>query len=511
MRRRLVALGAAAALLLAGCSGDGGTASSGGAADSEGTGTSLTIGEIVYPPSFDIDGYQISHYVVYFNAVFDTLIRQDGDGDLVPGLATAWEYDDSRTTLTLTLRDGIEFTDGTAFDADAVVANIEAFQATATPDLGNAQQIAAVTASDPTHVVITLAAPDPSLTRSFTGSLGFMASPASFTNADVKTNPVGTGPYTLDSDKTVVGSSYVFQKNPDYWDDSYHVYDTLTINCYEGSSALLNALQGGQLDAAAFSDFSSLDRAESAGYTVNTSQIDWAGLILFDRDGVMDAPLKDVRVRQAINYAFDRDGILEAIERGHGTVTSSVFGERTAGHDASLDSYYDFDPEKARELLAEAGYADGFTLTMPSASFIAQNLLTTVQQQLADIGITVTYTDTGNNFGSDLVAGKFSSTWMQLASADDWQFAQLALLPNATLNAFHTETADANALLETMQTGDEEEASAAAKELNAYVTENAWFAPLFRIDNLYLSNDKVKITMAADNVTPYLYLIQPAS
>ena len=514
MRRRLMAAGAAALILaLTACSGGGSadeasTSSSNAAASDP---MSLTIGEISFPASFDVNGYSIAHYVQYFNAVFDTLVRQDSDGGLARGLATEWVYDDARTTLTLTLRDDVTFTDGTAFDAAAVVANIENFQASSTPDLSNAQYITATTAVDPTHVAISLSAPDPMLLTWLTGSLGFMASPASFTSADVATNPVGTGPYILDTGATVIGSTYVFTKNPDYWDDSYTVYKNLTINYYETSTALLNAIQGGQVDAATFSDVASLPQVEAAGYTVYTSQLDWSGLILFDRDGTVDEALGDVKVRQAINYALDRDAILEVIQQGYGTATSQTFGLATDGYEKALDSYYTYDPEKAMDLLAQAGYADGITLTMPTTSMINQDLMATVQQQLAAVGITVTLQDTGTNFITDLLGAKYTTTWMQLATANDWQYAQLALVPNATFNVFHAENDQLNADFATMQSGTADEAAAAAKDVNQYLVENAWFAPLYRVDNFYVSNEKVTVMPAADNATPYLYLIQPAS
>lgn len=512
MRRRLIALGAATALLaLAACSGDGDDQGSGDGAAAGGDDSSLTLGEISFPASFDVNGYSIAHYVGYFNAVYDTLIRQDGEGDLIPGLATEWEYDETNTELTLTLRDDVTFTDDTPFDAEAVVANIEHFQGSATPDLSNAQYIEEVTAVDDTQVLISLSAPDPMLTTWLTGSLGFMASPESFDSPDAATNPVGSGPYTLDTDRTVVGSSYVFEKNPDYWDDSYHVYDTLTINYYETQTALLNALQGGQLDAATFSDVASLPQVENAGYEVVTSQLDWTGLVFFDRDGTADEPLADAQVRQAINHAIDREGILEAIQLGYGTATSQVFGEATDGYLPELDDRYDYDPDAARTLLAEAGYADGFEIVMPSSSLVDSSLLATIQQQLGEVGIVVTYTDVGSNFITDLLDGKFTSSWMQFASANDWQFAQLALVPNGTFNPFGTESEETDGYFEIMQTGSEEEAALAAQDLNRHITEEAWFAPFYRIDTFWVAKPSVSVTMAADNVSPYLYLIQPAS
>jgi peptide/nickel transport system substrate-binding protein len=515
MRRRLVAAASAALVLgLAACTGGGGgdpTPNPDDTTEPPVSAESLAIGEISFPASFDVNGYSIAHYVQYFNAVFDTLVRQDGEGQIVPGLATEWEYDEARTTLTLTLRDDVTFTDGTAFNADAVVANVENFQASSTPDLSNAQYISDVTAVDDTHVQFTLSAPDPMLLTWFTGSLGFQASPASFTSADAATSPVGSGPYVLDADATVIGSTYVFTKNPDYWDDSYVVYDTLTINYYETPTALLNAIQGGQVDVATFSDVTSLDQVEAAGYTLNTSQLDWSGLIFYDRDGTVDEALGDVRVRQAINQAIDRQAILDVIMLGHGTVTSQTFGEATGGYLPELDTYYEYDPDAARDLLAEAGYADGFELVMPTTSAINQDLITAIQQQLAEVGIAVTLTDTGSNFITDLLGGKFTSSWMQLASANDWQFAQLALVPNATFNMFGNESDDLTPLFAAMQSGTDEEAAAAAQDLNRYLVEEAWFVPFFRIDNFYVSKPGYSVTMAADNASPYLYLIQPAS
>lgn len=511
MRRSLTALGATVTLLaLAACSG-GGSGGDGESPAAEGEASTLVLGATQFPTSFGVDGYYTAAQVQYFNAVFDTLVRQDGTGGLVPGLATDWTYDDARTTLTLTLRDGVTFTDGTAFDADVVVQNIEHFQASATADLANAQYITGVEAPDASTVVISLSEPDPQLTVWLTGALGYMASPDSWDDQDVATNPVGTGPYTLDTDRTVVGSSYVFEKNPEYWDDSYTVYDTLTINYYETSAALLNALQGGQLDAAPFSDFASIAQVEAAGYEVISSQLDWMGLLLMDREGSVDAPLADVKVRQAINYAFDREGILEAIGMGRGTVTSSVFGESTAGYDAALDDYYSYDPDKARSLLAEAGYPDGFALEMPTASSLNQSLITTMQQQLGEVGITVSFTDAGTNFVTDLIAGKYSASWMQLAASRDWQLAQLGFTPSAVFNPFKNETPELDEYLAVMQAGMEDEAAAAAKEANTYLVENAWFAPLYRIDNVMVAKSSVDVTMAADNAGPYLYLIQPAS
>lgn len=509
MRRRMLAFAAAAAVLLTAACGGGDQTATGG--ETTGSTASLVLGQTDIPASFDVLGYASGTKTQYFTAVYDTLLRQDGSGEIVPGLATDWAYDDTRTVLTLTLREGVTFTDGVALDADAVVANIEHFRGSSTPDLSNAAFIDTVTAVDATTVEITLTEPDPMMLTWLTQPLGYMSSPESWENEDVATNPVGSGPYVLDTEATVVGSTYVFTKNPDYWDDSLPLFDTLTMNYYADQSALLNALQGGQVDAAPFNQFSALEQVEAAGYESNVSRLDWEGLMLLDRDGALDPALADVRVRQAINHAIAKDSILSAILLDHGTVTSQIFGPSTDGYDESLDGYYTYDPDKAMALLAEAGYADGLELTMPSTSAIDQALLTSIQQQLADVGITVSYTDVGTNFISDLMGAKYGSSWMRLASSSDWQTATFALTPDALFNSFRTQRPEVDALLETVQKGTEEEAAAAAQELNRYVVEEAWFAPFYFVDNVYVSKPTLDVTPAADMVVPYIYLIQPAA
>ncbi|NTW39158.1 MAG: peptide ABC transporter substrate-binding protein [Cellulomonadaceae bacterium] len=510
MRRRLVAAATAALVLaLTACGGGSGTTSD----DSSDTSdlSSITIGEIAFPTSLGLEGRSTAHQGLFFGAVYDSLLRQADDGSLAPGLATEWSYDDARTTLSLTLRDDVTFSDGTALDADAVVANLLTFRDSSTPDAGNAQYITDAVADDATHVTITLSVPDPMLTRWFTGTLGWIQSPASLDDPESATTPVGSGPYVLDTENTVTGSVYVYTKNPDYWDDSFQRWDTFTINSYTDQSALLNALQGGQLDAATFLDAATLPQVESAGYTAVTSESVWSGLIFYDRDGTVDPALGDVRVRQAINYALDRETMLATLQAGAGTVTTQAFGPGTTGYDEDLDSYYSFDVDKAKELLAEAGYADGFSLNMPTTAGINPDVFTSVQQQLGDIGITVTLTDTGTNFVTDLLAGKYTSSWMQLTSAIDWQFTTLGVATTAPFNPFKNETAETAALLATMQSGTDDEATAAAQELNQYLVENAWFAPFYRIQTIYVSKPAITVQMPIDTDIPYIYQIQPAS
>ena len=116
--------------------------------------------------------------------------------------------------------------------------------------------------------------------------------------------------------------------------------------------------------------------------------------MLMDRAGTMNPALGKVEVRQAINYAIDRDAMLKAVAQGHGTVTGQIFPETSPGYDPALDDDYPYDPDKAKQLLAEAGYPDGFTLDDAAApGRYARRSYDLVKQYLGDVGITVNYTE----------------------------------------------------------------------------------------------------------------------
>ena len=167
--------------------------------------------------------------------------------------------------------------------------------------------------------------------------------------------PVGSGPYVLDTKATVVGSSYVFTANPNYWDKAEQHYSKIVMTVYTTPTTVLDAIEGGQVNAANTFDDTTIPQIKDAGFTVYPLQLNWAGLSLFDRNGKMSGPLGKVKVRQAINDAFDRTALLKDMSDGYGSVTTQVFPTNSPGYESSLNSYYSFDPAKARQLLAEAG------------------------------------------------------------------------------------------------------------------------------------------------------------
>lgn len=338
---------------------------------------------------------------------------------------------------------------------------------------------------------------------------GLIASAESFDSPDLATNPVGSGPYMLDTAATVTGTSYSYTANPDYWNKDWQHYDKLTINVLQDATAGLNAVKSGEVNGIKLANNDNLAEVEGAGWTVNANELDFQGMLLLDRAGTMNPAIADVRVRQAINYAFDRPALLKALQNDNGTVTGQVFPENSPAYDKSLDDRYGYDPEKAKELLAEAGYADGLTLSMPSSTVLGATTYTLISQQLADVGITAEYTDPGNNFIADLLAPKFPVSFMALEQNPDWQLIQFMIAPNAVFNPFKYDDPKVDEYIKQIQYGDEATQGKVAKELNAYIVEQAWFAPFYRVQGSFATDANTTVKMIPTNAYPSIYDIQP--
>ncbi|MFT3797427.1 ABC transporter substrate-binding protein [Microbacterium sp.] len=502
------ALAVVAALALTGCAGgdDSGDSSSG---ESSGHADRLTLISLFAPTSYDIgSGAEYGNRSPFFQAVFDTLLQKNGAGEIEPWLATEWAYNDDNTVLTLTLRTDATFTDGTAVDAAAVVASLERFRDGTSPQAATlaGKTFAAV---DDSTVTITQDAPDPSLVNLLSIAPGLIQAPSSFDDPDSATVPVGSGPYIYDASASVTGTTYVYTANPDYWNKDAVHYDNLTINVISDPTAVLNAMKAGEANGAKIADNSSIPEIEASGWAVETNELDFQGMLLLDRDGTMAPELADVKVRQAINMAFDREALLTALQSGYGSLTEQVFPETSVAYDPELDSTYAYDPEGAKELLAEAGYPDGFTLNMMSTPAF-QTTFDLVAQQLSDIGITVNYTDPGTgNFITDMLAPKYPATWMSLEQNPDWQLINFMIAPNATFNPFHSEDPKIDEYITTIQMGTEEEAEQATKDLNKYLVEQAWFAPFYRVQGTYAVDADTNLEFWPTNAYPSIFDFSP--
>ncbi|MET0887150.1 MAG: ABC transporter substrate-binding protein [Mycetocola sp.] len=501
------AIAVTAALALSSCAGGG---TDGGGGEGGASGGTLTLGAILAPTTFDPAGAQWGNRSPFYQAVFDTLLLAAPDGSIEPWLATEWSYNEDNTVLTLTLRDDVTFTDGSTLTAPVVVTNLQRFKDGTSPDAGYFANVASFEAPDDTTVVINLSAPDPAMLNYLTRDAGLVGAEASLESADVDTTPVGSGPYILDTDATVTGTSYSYTKNPDYWNPDAQHYDNVVINVLTDATAALNAIKAGEANGVKLASNDALPEVEAAGWTVNANELDFQGLLLLDRAGTMNPALADVRVRQAINYAFDRDGLLTALQAGNGTVTTQVFPATSDAYDPSLDEYYTYDPEKAKDLLDEAGYADGLTIAMPSVSALGATTYTLIAQQLAEVGITVEQTDVPmGNFISDMLAPKYPASFMALEQNPDWQLIQFMIAPTAVFNPFDYSDPQVDEYIKEIQFGDEATQASVAKELNTYIVEQAWFAPFYRVQGSFATDANTTVEMLPTNAYPAIYDFQP--
>jgi peptide/nickel transport system substrate-binding protein len=500
------AIAVTAALAVTSCAG-GGTDGGGGEGGSGGT---LTLGAIFAPVTYDPAGAEWGNRSPYYQAVFDTLLLATPEGTIEPWLATEWSYNEDNTVLTLTLRDDVTFTDGTQLTADVVVKNLQRFKEGTAPEAGFFAGVTSFEAADDTTVVITLGAPDPAMLNYLTRSPGLVGAEASLETADAATTPVGSGPYILDTAATVTGTTYSYTKNPDYWNPDVQHYDNLVINVLADPTAALNAIKAGEANGVKLVDNAALEEVEGAGWTVNANELDFQGLLLLDRAGTMDPALGNVKVRQAINYAFDREGLLTALQFDHGTVTTQVFPASSDAYDPELDDYYTYDPEKAKDLLTEAGYPEGLTIKMPAVTALGATTYTLIAQQLSEVGITVEQTDVpAASFINDLLAPKYPASFMALEQNSDWQLIQFMIAPSAVFNPFKYEDPTVDEYMTEIQYGDEATQASVAKELNTYIVEQAWFAPFYRVQGSVATDADTTVEMLPTNAYPALYDFEP--
>jgi peptide/nickel transport system substrate-binding protein len=505
MKKRYLIGAAAVAALLVGLTGCSGT----GSGSTPSSTSQLTYGLLIKPNSFEASQTEWGVDALFMQATYDTLLTTTPRNEIQPGLATAWKYNDDRTQLTLTIRSGVTFDDGTKLTPAIVVKNLLNFRDAGGPNSSHLANVTGATAEGDT-VVISLNQPNPALLLYLAQTAGLIENPASFHAKTASTTPDGTGPYTLDQRDTVPGTVYTFVKKKKYWDAKDQHFDKLVFKIFTDPAALTNATLGHQVDVASTAAMSKVDNLEAAGYKAKWNEFNWIGLSMFDRGGAIAPALKDVRVRQAINYALDRKSLLKGLADGNGTVTTQVFPDYSPGYDKSLDAKYPYDPAKAKQLLAEAGYKDGFTVTMPTTTLLPTASFAVVQQQLAEVGIKVQLQDANTTFISDVLAAKYPLVFMPLQQNTDWELYNFMLAPKATFNPFHTDDPTLTGLSTTVRDGDPKTAAAAAKKMDQYVVDQAWFAPFYRLPKaIMVDPKKVDLTVQQGNVFPNLREIVP--
>ncbi|UOR02375.1 ABC transporter substrate-binding protein [Leucobacter allii] len=455
------------------------------------------------PLSWDPSQLAASPIPLYTQLVYDNLVSYTVDGELVPSLAEDWEYDDSQTELTLNIRDDAEFSDGTPVDAAAVVANLEHFQATPGPKQYTLADVTDFKAADDNAVVITLSEPNPSLLNDLAQAAGYIAKPDTFDDAE----PTGSGPYSYDPAASRKGTEYVFNKKDDHWSD-LATFDVISVLPITDVTAALNALKAHEIDATSLAG-PLVEEAKAAGFTQVRADGQWLGLTIFDRNGAVVPALADAKVRQAINYAIDREGMLNTFLGGDGTLTQQVFGFNAEGNDEGLDSTYSYDVDKAKKLIEEAGYAPGeIVVDMPFVDrYGGPEMMDALKQMLEAAGITVNFQQIPPGVDAlteEVMSGKYplamsSYEW----SATDWTTIGLLVDENATWNPLHASDPVVQDLIGKYQFGTDEERPDIAREINTYTVEQGWFVPFAWASPSWLVDPNVATTVNGKDFFPY--------
>ncbi len=319
--------------------------------------------------------------------VLDTLVSLDQDQNVVPSLAESWTVSDDGLTWTFTLRDGLMFSNGRAVTAEDAVFTYSRMLDPATGS-GQAYLLAGVTsveAPDDSTVAFTLDSPNPAFLSKLASSkvVGVIAR-ESVEDGTINTNPIGTGPFVIADFQP--GVSVTLERNPHYWQEGLPYLDAVELRIITDESVRRSALVAGDVDWAISIPAQSIDELKDRDDVV-VDEVP-AGAYWYIGVNTTVEPLDDARVRQAISYAINRDEIAAVATFGTAVATQDPIPASSAW--ATDYAPYTQDLERARELLAEAGVADGFELQiMPTTQYeesvrIAQML----QASLAPLNIT---------------------------------------------------------------------------------------------------------------------------
>jgi peptide/nickel transport system substrate-binding protein len=320
--------------------------------------------------------------------IFNTLVRFGPDFSIHPELAESWKIADGGKRVTFKLRQGVQFHDGTPFDAAAVKWNIDRRldPAVASPQREQlAPLIAAVNVVDGQTVAFLLKAPYAGLLSLLGERPGFMLSPAAgeklgkdFTNA-----PVGTGPFIFK--EWVRGSHITLVRNARYWETGKPHLDRIVFHDISGAVVGVQRLVTGELDFVA--DLSPQDVKQLQGRSGIALAPITVGRWYALQWHVFKEPFNNEKLRQAIAHGIDRKRINDIVMDGKGTISDGPTPPGLWWFDPAIKSYA-YDPEKSKALLKEAGYGNGFefTLSTPQVTALSQiNQL--VQEQLEAVGI----------------------------------------------------------------------------------------------------------------------------
>nr|WP_316863387.1 ABC transporter substrate-binding protein [uncultured Cohaesibacter sp.] len=344
----------------------------------------LTLGIRLEPPHLDpTAGAAAAIDEITYANIFEGLTRIDETGAVKPALAKSWSISEDGLTYTFSLQQNVKFHDGTDFEASDVVFSLDRARGESSVNAQKAlfEPIEQVTAEDKYTVKMTLKRPTGAMLFNLGWGDAIMVAPESAeTN---KANPIGTGPFKLA--KWVKGDSITLAKNPDYWGTPAKL-EKATFKIVADAAASLSALMAGDVDAfpifPAPEMLTSIEADPRFKVVIGTTE---GETILATNNA--EQHFKDVRVRKAMAHAINRQALIDGAMFGYGTPIGSHFAPHNPAY-VDLSKVYDYDLDKARALLKEAGYEAGFSarLFLPPTDYARRSGLI-IASDLKKIGI----------------------------------------------------------------------------------------------------------------------------
>ena len=316
----------------------------------------------------------------------ETLFRVGKDGKVVPWLALSYKDNSKEKTITITLRKGVKFHDDTDFDAEAVKWNFE--QAMSAKQMGT-EKFKSIDVINASTVRINLIDWDSTVIGQLSAQpLGMMVSPTACKKNGVEwaaKNPVGTGPFQFVSwDKDV---RTIYKKFPGYWQKGKPYLDGIVWTPIFDAGTRMMSFKAGELDLALTMEAKDASDLEKAGYVMSRGKVGSGSVGLIGDSANPKSPWSDLRVRQAAQYAIDTAAIVKSVFRGEGEPANQFIYKEHWGYNPAVVGY-PYNPEKAKQLLKQAGYPDGFkTKIIYRANPQEDQLFTAVQGYLKAVGI----------------------------------------------------------------------------------------------------------------------------
>lgn len=322
--------------------------------------------------------------------IYEPLVVFNENMEIVPLLAKSWTVSEDKKKWTFILQEGVTFQDGTPFNAEAAK---RSFERVFNKDNKLVRYsligpyVDKITADSETQLTFHLKETYAPFLRALANPGSSIISPKAIeeNEENLSKNPVGTGPFQLKS--WVNGDSMVLEANPSYWGEKPKI-SQITFKTVPENASRVIMLENGEVDIIYPVSLSEIDRLKEND-KVNISSYK-TNLFQYIGINTLNEPIKDVKVRQALNYAVNKEELVDKIFRGYGKVATASLGEITWGH--SNVGSYPYDKEKAKQLLSEAGIKEGTTLKMLTTSGSTPGDLQTaqfIQNSLQEVGIKV--------------------------------------------------------------------------------------------------------------------------